>query len=199
MNTMALLCAYSRVYTTGQVPSVKLLRGGSQASAVAGLRSTLTGPTADTNSIHEFNQARDAFFSYVATTQSGVYDAVDVGQYPRLCLLNNEYPTNVDDCEGTNIGVANDDDEFLVLWNDSKVDADFAICGVRTPYVFKTGVDNYLVYSAIQPDNTKIAYNAPSVNQHTQREGFDDNRKDIVDRETQIQPQSVAKYSDREI
>ena len=65
-NAMALISAYSSIYTTGQVPNIKRLRDGIQASSVANLESMLTGATAQTNSIQDYNKTRDDFFNYVA-------------------------------------------------------------------------------------------------------------------------------------
>lgn len=195
-NAMALVCAFSSVYTTGQVPTVKRLRGGKQASAVAGLESMLTGATHQVNSLHEYNEARDAFFAYVAATNSGFYSTISATLLPRLCVVETPgFPIDVTDCEGTILGTAVDLDQYLTLWNDTKVDADRAICGIGTSYLFDTGVTGYLGTSKVQPDNTKIRFNAPAVNHHRQRGEFEANRKSLVDREAQEKPQSIAKYS----
>ena len=109
MNAMALLTAYSRVYTTGQVPTVRKLRDGKVASVVAGLEATLTGATRQNNSIHEFNTVKSDFYSYVAATQPGVYDEIDVRLYKRLGIAATPgFPIDVEDCEGTVLGNAVD-------------------------------------------------------------------------------------------
>jgi hypothetical protein len=199
-NAMALICAYSSVYTTGQVPTIKRLRDGIQASSVANLEAILTGATSQTNSIQDYNKTRDDFFVYVATTNPLFYSTIDPLLFPRICVVETPgFPVNVNDCQGTLIGAAANLTEYLTLWNDQKVDADRAICGVGTDYIFDTGITGYLVESKIQPDNTKIHYNAPAVNNHRQRGEMDANRDSLVDREAEVKPQSIAKYSDRNI
>jgi hypothetical protein len=199
-NAMALICAYSSIYTTGKVPTIKRLRDGIEASSVAGLESMLTGATSQTNSIQEYNSTRDAFFLYVATTNPGFYEAVDVRLYPRICVVETPiFPVNVEDCQGTLIGAAADLATYLTLWNDQKVDVDRAICGLGTDYIFDTGVAGYLGESKIQPDNTKIHFNAPAVNNFRQAGEMKANRDSLVDREAEVKPQSIAKYSSRTI
>lgn len=199
-NAMALMCAYSSIYTTGQVPTIKRLRDGIQASSVANLEAILTGATSQTNSIQEYNSTRDAFFAYVAATNSGFYAAIDVRLYPRICVVETPgFPVNVEDCQGTLIGVAGDLATYLTLWNDQKVDVDRAVCGVGTDYIFDTGVVGYLGESKIQPDNTKIHFNAPAVNNFRQRGEMDANRDSLVDREAEVNPQAIAKYSNNNI
>jgi hypothetical protein len=199
-NAMALICAFSSVYTTGQVPNIKQLRGGVEASAIAGLEKMLTGATSQVNSIHEYNKARDDFFAYVAATNGDFYSTIDNRLFPRICVVETPvFPVDVTDCEGTVLGNAIDLDSYLTLWNDQKVDADRAICGIGTSYLFDTGVSGYLGQSKIQPNNTKITYNAPAVTQHRQRDEFNNNRNTIVDKEAQTNPQSIAKYSDNNI
>ena len=199
-NAMALICGYSSVYTTGQVPTIKRLQKGIQASSVANLESMLTGTTNQTNSIQDYNKTRDDFFVYVATSNPLFYSTIDIQLFPRICIVETpSFPVNVDDCEGTLIGAAADLAEYLTLWNDQKVDADRTICGIGTNYIFDTGVVGYLGESKIQPDNTKIHYNAPAVNNHRQRDEMDANRKELVDREARVKPQSIAKYSNRNI
>lgn len=200
MNAIALICAYSQVYTTGHVPQLKRFRDGIQSSAVENLNAMLTGPTRQTNSIHEYNIVRDDFFIYVAATNPGVFANIDTTLYTRLCLRATPgFPVDVDDCEGTNLGSAANLGEYLTLWNDQKVDADFAICETRTVYLFDTGVTGFLGESAIQPDNTKITYNAPAVQHHVQRKDFDANRDSLVDREAEVKPQTIAKFSNNNI
>lgn len=199
-NAMALLSAYSSTYTTGKVNSVKRLRGGTQASAVANLESFLIGAVSQTNSIQEFNTARDTFFEYIAATNSAFYSLINVELLPRLAVFTIPiFPINVEDCQGTVIGSAIDLNTYLTLWNDSKVDADRAICGTATNYIFDTGVPGYLGMSKIQPDNTKIHYNAPASTKHHQLREMDANRKGLVDREAEVKPQAIAKYSNNNI
>ena len=196
-NAMALICAYSSIYT---VPNIKRLRDGIQASSVANLESMLTGATAQTNSIQDYNKTRDAFFNYVATTNPLFYSTINVLLLPRICIIETPgFPVNVNDCQGTLIGAAADLSEYLILWNDQKVSVDRAICGVGTNYVFDTGVVGYLGKSKIQPDNTKIQYNAPAVKNHRQISEMDANRDGLVDREAEEKPQSIAKYSNNTI
>lgn len=200
-NAMALICAFSSVYTTGHVPTIKQLRGGKEASAVAGLQNMLTGATSQVNSIHEYNATRDAFFAYVAATNPDFYSSIDTSLLPRLCITATPgFPIDINDCEGTVIQAAVPDlATYLTVWNTQKVPADRAICGIGTSYLFDTGVAGYLGQSKVQPDNSAIPYNAPSVKNHIQRGEFDKNRSDIVDQEAQVNPQSISKYSDNNI
>lgn len=196
MNAMALITAYSKIYTTGQVPTVRKLRGGKLASVVAGLEATLTGATRQNNSIHEFNTVKTDFYSYVAATQPGVYAAIHLDLQSRLGVAATPgFPTPVNDCQGTLLGTAVDLATYLTLWNDTKVDADFAICGTRVAYLSDSGVAGFLVESIVQPDNSKIIFNAPAVHNHVQRESFNSNRTSIVDTEAQVKPKSVATNS----
>lgn len=196
MNAMAFLKAYSSIYTTGQSPTLRKLRGGREAAAVANLESILTGPTGSTNSIQEFNLVRDAFYSYVAETNPDVYAAIDTGLYSRLGVsITPGFPVDVEDCAGTVLANVANLTDYLRTWNESKVPVDFAVCGIRTPYLLDTGVDGFLIESSIQPDNDAIPYNAPAVQRHTQREEFNVERGRIVDKEAQEKPKSIATYS----
>jgi hypothetical protein len=211
MNAMTLLNSYCRIYSIGKAPEMKLLRGGLQAASISNLNSMLTGPTGEINSIHEFNNVRKAFFEYILETNPGVYDAIDPTLYSRLGIALSprepgEYPFVINDCDGNPVvgSPAADTSEYLIAWNDDKVAKDFALCGTRTPYLYDTGVDNaggasYLVESLVQFDNTKIIYNAPGVVNHRRLEEFGDNNKQLVRQEAQVKPQSIAKYSDRNI
>jgi len=199
-NAMALICGYSKIYTTGQVPTIKRLRGGIEASAVAGLESMLTGATSQTNSIQEYNQTRNAFFEYVAATNCPFYKAIDFKLYNRLCLrLVKTIPDDVFDCKGTLVGNPGGDiDEYIKLWNAAQ-DVNQILCNESPKYLFNTGCLNtgsYVVgVSPIQPNNANIHYNAPSVVAHRQLKEFDANRTAIVDREAEVKPQAIAKYS----
>lgn len=196
MNAMAFLKAYSSIYTTGQSPTLRKLRGGREAASVANLEAILTGPTSSTNSMHDFNIVRAAFFSYVAVTNPDVYAAMDTGLYSRFGVtLTPGFPVDVEDCTGTVLANVANLTDYLRTWNEAKVIADFAACGIRTPYLFDTGVDGFLIESSIQPDNDVIPYNAPAVQRHAQRENFNVERGRIVDEEAQEKPKSIATYS----
>ena len=200
-NAMALICAYSSVYSTGQVPTIKRLRDGLQSSSVAGLESMLTGATSQTNSIQDYNQSRDAFFNYVGITNPGFYAAIDLRLLPRICVIAfNLVGAEILDCQGTLISnIFADVAEYIQIWNDVKVPTDRAICGTPVPYLFDTGVVGYLGQSKIQPDNTKIHFNAPASKSHRQLGEMDANRKALVDREAEVNPQAIAKFSNDNI
>lgn len=200
-NAMTLICRYARVFTTGQVPTIKKLRGGIEYSAVAGLESALTGATIQVNAIHDFNNMRDNFFRNVAIRYPDFYKAMREELLERICVvkLNTNTEIDIEDCQKTPIGSSNTTATFLDLWNNQKVPADEAICGTYTPYFFDTYVNGFLGMSAVYPDNDNIPYNAVGVQNHRQRGNFDDNRRDIVDEEARVKPQSIAKYSDSEL
>lgn len=205
LNAMTLLCRYARVFTTGQVPTIRKIRGGIEASSVAALESALTGATIQVNAIHDFNNMRDNFFRNVAIKEPGIYNYV-ASQWgtqilDRVCVERIVIAGEVDinDCEGTLIAKATDVESFLKIWNEQKVPADAAICGINTPYYFETYVNGYFGVSSINPNNETIPYNAVGIQDHRQRGEFDDNRRDIVDEEARVKPQSIAKYSDSEL
>lgn len=197
INTMVLLYNYSRVYSTGKLPLMKMLRDGKEASTVANLRRAMTGATSDTNSIHEFNQYREEFYNYVAATNPGVYDYMSETLYDRtgIVLAPTVFPAPIVDCQGTALPSASDLADYIDKWNNTKVPADKAICGTSIEYLIDTGVTGYLVKSGIQPDNTAIRYNAPASVQHRQLGEFTDSRKDIVDQEAQVKPKSLSDYN----
>jgi hypothetical protein len=197
-NAMTLICAYSKIYTTGQVPTMQNLRKGIQASAVAGLEAMLTGATAQTNSIQDYNTTRDAFFAYVAATSPGFYEAIDRRLWDRLCLTElTALPEALTDCVGTNYGVV-DIDDYIVVWNQIQ-DINYALCGTTPSYVFNTGgmigLSYMLGMSPFQPTNSNIHFNAPAVTDFRQRGTFEANRDTLVDREAEEKPQAIAKYS----
>jgi len=205
LNAMTLICRYARVFTTGQVPTIRKIRGGIEASSVAALESALTGATIQVNAIHDFNNMRDNFFRNVAIKEPGIYNYVaqewKTAVLDRVCVEKIVIAGEVDifDCQKTLIGTATDVESFLDIWNNQKVPADAAICGINTPYYFDTYVLGFLGISAINPDNSGIPYNAVGVQEHRQRGEFDANRRDIVDEEARIQPKSISNFSDREI
>lgn len=209
MNAMVLLNTYSKIYSIGKAPEMKLLRGGIQAASISNLNSMLTGPTGDINAIHQFNKVRADFFEYVKETNPGVYDAVDVTLYKRLGIALSpetaDYPFQIVDCEGNPVGApVADTAAYLVAYNDTLVDLNFALCGTRTAYLYDTGVTNsagasYLIECLVQPDNTKIIYNAPGIVNHRRLEEFMDNNEQLVRQEAQVKPQSIAKYSNDNI
>lgn len=203
VNLMSLLCAYTKVFTTGQVPALQKVRGGIQESAVEGLKSVLTGATIQTNAIHDFNHMRDNFFRQIAIRYPS-YDKdikTIIGQRGCLTTLDFFGEFSIVDCEGTELATGNTAAEYIDIWNNQKVPADYAICGTVTPYYFPTYVNEKLVgQSWINPDNDTILYNAPhGVQNHGKREIFNAFRKDIVDNEASIQPQALAKYSNKEL
>lgn len=195
MNTLVLISAFNRTYTTGHVPTVRKFRGGKQASAIANLQSTMVAATGLSNTIHEWNIARDNFLSIVAQVNPGVYADAHTGQYNRMgiVLAPAAYPIDVEDCNAVVLGAANNLTEYLTLWNTQKVDVDKALCNVRVPYLVNTGVTGYLLTSSIQPDNTQIIYNAPSgVTRFEQRRDFENERWGITTTETKVDPKSVS-------
>lgn len=195
MNTMALLCAFSRTYGTGRVPQVRMLRGGKEASAVAGLQSTMVGATGSANAIHDYNLARLEFYDLINTYSPGIYTVIDEGQFDRMCIMPRvDFPQDVVDCEGTLLGTAANVAEFLNLWNNVKVDADAAICDVSTPYLIYTGV-GYFIKTIINPNNASIIYNAPAPTKHAKVDEYVRNREGIGQKETQVKPKSVTNFS----
>lgn len=203
INTMVLLYNYSRVYSTGKLPLMKMLKDGKEASTVANLRRAMTGATSDTNSIHEFNQYREEFYNYVATTNPDVYDYIDQTLYDRVGIeiAPFVFPAAIVDCQGTPLPSASDLADYIDKWNNTKVPADRAICGTSVEYLIDaqvlgfTSKNVYLLKSGIQPENAKIHYNAPASVQHRQLGEFTDNRKNIVDQEAQVKPKSLSDYN----
>jgi len=203
-NAMALICAYSAVYTTGQVPTIKRLRGGLLASQVAGLESILTGPTSQVNSIQEYNLTRNAFFAYVAATNPDFFKLIDQKLYSRLCVsLVKVIPDAVYDCKGTLIGNPFGDIDLFIKYYNIAEDVNSILCNETPRYLFNSGCvvgSGFIVgTSSIQPDNSNINYNAPSVVNHRQLKTFDNNRTGFVDREAEVNPQAIAKYSNDNI
>lgn len=200
LNVMVLICRYANVFTTGQVPTVRKVRGGIQASSVSGLESALTAATSQSNAVHDFNNMRDNFFRNVAIKYPEIYgDNPDL--LDRVCVekIVTDAEIELKDCQGTIIGTSNTTEEFLDLWNNQKVPVDEAVCGVSTPYYFETHVDGFLGSTPIYPDNTAIPFNAPGVLNHRQLGEFEVNRRAIVDEEAQVKPKSIATYSDKEL
>ena len=203
LNTMVLLCRYAKVFTTGQVPPVKFIRGGKEVSAVAGLESTLIGRNSQTNALQDFNNMRDNFYRFCAIKHPNLF--LDLKGLDNLIGRTCVEPLNIIgevyifDCQGTPIGTVTTIADYITMWNTQKVPADYAICNVITPYYFdtnfKSGANTMLGISWVNPDNDTIAFNAPSPSRHRQLDEFKKNRKAIVDEESRVNPKSISTNS----
>jgi len=199
VNALTLVCQYESIFTTGIVNTIKKVRGGNQASAVAALEATLTGATVQTNSIQDFNNLRHNFLIMIAITKPAFYASTSE-LHDRMCiyLFPEAEDAKVLDCQGNTLGIASNINQYLTLWNTLKVPADLALCGINPGYMTSTFTNEALYHTTFNFNNDEIAYNAPAVQNHSRRGEFDKNRSDHVDNESQVKPKSLSTFSDKE-
>jgi len=195
VNALTLLCQYESSFTTGTVNTIRKIRGGLQASAIAALESTLTGATAQTNSVQDFNNLRHNFAIMIAITKSNFYnDTSDL--HHRMCVyIFPEGEVKIEDCQGNVLDTVTNSTAYMNAWNNLKVPADIALCGVNPGYMNTAFINDALYHTVFTNDNKNILYNAPGVQNHTRRDEANRNRIDNVDAEAQVKPKSIATYS----
>jgi len=199
VNTIRLLCAFDVSYSTGKVPNVRKLRGGIQASAIAGLQATLVSGAGQVNFLHTYNLVRQNFFSYLAEADPTIISSLSP-EILGLTCLSKIPPTFVEalqDCQGNDLGTPTDLESYITLWNQVKVPTDEALCGTTVPFIFDTGL-GFLMNTYINPDNAQIPYNATDVTNFISRTEFVNRGKRTNDNELAVNPKTIALFSKEE-
>ena len=185
INTLTLINAYDKTYTTGKVVMINHLRGGLRGAQVKNLEATFTLATSQVNALHTYNKIKEDFRSQVISYLPTFYTTLDSSLYSRIGLEKPTYPVTVNDCQGTLITTATNDATYIVALN-SKSTSDYALCGSTASYGVLSGETGYLFLTPLEPDNTVIPFNATGVTQHAQLEAAQAERKALVDREARF-------------
>lgn len=204
MNAITILYTYAKNYANGKSPVVKMIRKGKETAAANNLQLMMSGPTKDVNALADFNRARSNFFSYVSITNPDILTRVtDAGLLTRAGIFKGaplgSYPVDVEDCQGNVLSSAANPTDYASDWNALKVPADLTLCGIYTQYIFETGFIQHFGLSNVQPTNFDENFNTPGINGMKRRKSFSANNKRVVDIETQVNPESISKFSDNNL
>jgi len=200
INALTIIHAYTKSYGQGLTPSLQVVRGGKEASAIANLRSMFTGPTKDVNALIDLNRSRVNFLSYISTVNPTLIQRIPTELLNRSGLVKGVpfpggYPLDVKDCQGNILGSAATPLEYVAIWNTLKVPADLALCGKRIEYLYESGFEQHFGLSFVQPENVVIPKDAPAVVGTTKNSNFKFNAKTIVRSEAESNPTSLSKFS----